>query len=143
MRSGIEPLDGAPDGVDRLRALGGSVHDLERRDVLERDHRARAPLDRAELVEDAVLRHLEEPRREARPQRETGKSLENAEEDFLREILGEVAVTRQPDDVVVDRLLVCPHDDRERAFVAALRFAQDTEIGLRQRHEEASIEADW
>ena len=89
---------------------------------------------RPELVEHAVLRHLEEPGREARAQRESGKTLENPEEDFLREVLGEVAVAGQPDDVVEDRLLVRPDDDRESALVAALCLAQDSEIWLWERH---------
>ena len=105
--------------------------------------RAGPALERAQLVEHAVLRHLEEPRRESRAEREARKSLENAQEDLLREILGEVPVARQPDDVVVDRLLVRPHDDRECTLVAALCFAQDTEIGLWERHEGVSIGREW
>src|SRR5919202_1468415 len=43
----------------------------------------------AQLVEDAVLRHLEQPRRELRPQREPRQPLEDAEEDLLRQVLGQ------------------------------------------------------
>ena len=139
LQVGVQPLDGAPDGVDRLRALGGRVHDLERWNVLERNHGAGPALERAQLVEHAVLRHLEEPGREPRAERESRKSLENTQEDLLGEILGEVSVARQPDDVVEDRLLVRAHDDRECTLVAALCFAQDTEIGLWERHEGVSI----
>src|SRR5256885_16262294 len=58
-------LDGAPDGVDRLDPLEGRVQNLELREVVERDVRARTALHRAQLVEYAVLRHLEHPGREA------------------------------------------------------------------------------
>ena len=95
---------------------------------------ARTALDRAQLVEHAVLRDLEEPRREARPQREARQALEDTEEDLLRQILGEAAVARQPQDVVVDRLLVRPHDDRECTLVAPLGLTQNAEVWLWQRH---------
>src|SRR3954471_19143286 len=78
-----------PDRVDRLEPLERRVDDLELRGVVERDGRARPPLARAQLVEHAVLRHLEEPRRELRAQRELRESLEDAEEDLLRQILSQ------------------------------------------------------
>ena len=134
LQVGVQPLDRPPDRVDRLRALDGRVDDLERRHVLERDHGARPALDGTQLVEDAVLRHLEEPRRETGAEREPREPLVDAEEDLLRQILGEVPVARQPDDVVVDRLLVRSNDDRERALVASLCLAEDAEIGLWERH---------
>ena len=131
---GVERLDRSPHGVDRLGALGRRVDDLERRRVVDVHDGARTALDRAELVEHAVLRHLEQPRREARPKREARQSLEDPEEDLLRQILGEAAVTGQTQDVVVDRLLVRPNDDRERTLVAPLGLTQNAEIWLWQRH---------
>ena len=131
---GVQPLDGTPDRVDGLGALRGRVDDLERGNVLELDDCARAALDGAKLVEHPVLGHLEEPGREARAQRESGKSLENPEEHFLREVFGEIAVAGQADDVVEDGLLVRPDDDREGTLVATLGLAQDSEVWLWQRH---------
>ena len=86
---GIEVLDRAPDGVDRLGTLGRRVDHLERRHVVEIHDGARTTLDRTQLVEDAVLRDLEEPRREPRAEREARETLEHAQEDLLRQILGE------------------------------------------------------
>ena len=51
--------------------------------------RARPALARAKLVEHPVLRHLEEPGREPGAEREARQALVDAEEDFLRQILGE------------------------------------------------------
>ena len=93
---------------------------------------ARAPLERPQLVEHAVLRHLEEPGREARAQREAGEPLVDAEEDLLRQILGEVAVADEAQDVVVDGPLVRADEDRERPLVTTLGLAEHSEIGLRQ-----------
>src|SRR5262249_11430315 len=107
---------------------------LERRRILDVHDRARPALDRTELVEHAVLRHLEQPRREARAKREARQALEHAQEHLLRQILGEAPVARQPQDVVEDRLLVRPNDDRERTLVAPLGLAQYPEIWLWQRH---------
>ena len=109
--------------------MSSSVHD-----------RARPALGRAQLVEDAVLRHLEEPGRELRAERETRQPLEDAEEDFLGQILGERAVADHAQDVVVDRHLVSADDDRESAFIAPLRLPQDAVIRLGQRQGGRSID---
>src|SRR5581483_1839608 len=106
------------------------VHDLERRRVLEGDQVARPALARPELVEHPVLRHLEEPRRELAAQREPRQTLEHAQEDLLGEVLGERAVADEAQDVVEDRSLVRPDDQREGALVTPLRLAQDTEVWL-------------
>ena len=135
-----ERLDGAPDGVDRLGPLERLVDDLERRDVVERDDRARTALERAQLVEHAVLRHLEQPRREPRAVGEPGQPLVDAEEDLLRQVLGEAAVADEAQHVVVDRLLVRPDDEVERPLVTALGLAEHTVIGLRQGQCAASIQ---
>ena len=88
---------------------------------------------RAQLVEHAVLRHLEEPGRELRAERELRQALVDAEEDLLRQILGERPVAaHEPEHVVEDGRLVGADDERERSLVAALRFPQDAEIGLGQ-----------
>ena len=85
---------------------------------------ARGPaLERPQLVEHAVLRHLEQPGREPRAVGEAREALVDAQEDLLRQVLGEVAVADEAQDVVVDGLLVRPHDERERALVAALGLA--------------------
>src|SRR5262245_60028437 len=130
----VQGLDRTPDRIDRLGALGGRVDDLERRRVLDVHDRTWPPLERTELVEHAVLRHLEQPRREPGAEREARQTLEHAEEDLLGQILGETAITGQSQDVVVDRLLVRPDDDRKCPLVAALGLAQNTEIWLWQRH---------
>ena len=88
---------------------------------------------RAQLVEHAVLRHLEEPRRELRAEREARQALEDAEEDLLRQVLGERPVADQPQHVVEDRHLVGAHDDREGALITTLCLPQDAEIRLWQR----------
>ena len=59
--------------------------------------------------------------------------LEDAQEDLLRQVLGERAVADEPQHVVEDRHLVGAHDDRERAFVTTLCLPQDPEVRLRQR----------
>ena len=61
-----------------------------------------------------------------------GQPLEDAEEDLLRQVLGERPVADEAQHVVEDRRLVGPDDDREGALVTPLRFAQDPEIRLRQ-----------
>ena len=139
MRSTVSALDRAPDGVDRLRALERLVDDLERRDVVERDDGARPALERTQLVEHAVLRDLEEPGREPRPVGEALEALEDAQEDLLRQVLGEVAVADEAQDVVVDGLLVRPDDQGERPLVSALGLPEHTVIGLRQGQCAASI----
>ena len=139
LQVGVQALDRAPDRVDRLGALCRRVDDLERWRVLDVDDRARPTLDRAELVEHAVLRHLEEPGREPRAQREARETLVDAEEDLLRQVLGEAAIAGEAEDVVVDGLLVRPDDDRESTLVAALRLAQNTEVWLWERHGARSI----
>ena len=135
-------LDPAPDGVDRLDALERRVDHLERRDVLDVHNRARPALERAQLVEDAVLRHLEEPRREAAAEREARQPLVDAEEDLLRQILREGAVADEPKHVVVDGQLVGADDERKGAFITSLSLPQDAEIRLRQRQVVASIAAE-
>ena len=131
---GVQPLDRSPDGVDGLGALGGRVDDLERGNVLELDDCARTALDRAKLVEHPVLRHLEEPGREPRAQREAGSPWKTRRKTSCVRSSAEVAVAGQPDDVVEDGLLVRPDDDREGALVATLGLAQDSEVWLRKRH---------
>ena len=86
----------------------------------------RPALARAELVEHAVLRHLEEPGRELRAEREPRQALEDAEEDLLRQILGERPVADEPQDVVEDRRLVGAHDQREGPLVTALGLPQNS-----------------
>ena len=112
---------------------------FERRDVVEGDDCARASLHRAKLVEDPVLRHLEEPGREPAPQRELRQALIDAEEDLLRQVLGECAVADKTQDVVVNRSLVGADDQVERAFVAALSFLENSKVGLGERHRRLSI----
>ena len=97
------------------------------------DDRARPALGRAQLVQHAVLRHLEEPGREAAAQRELRQALVDAEEDLLRQILGERAVADQSQHVVEDGRLVGADDEGEGPFIAALRFPQDARIGLAKR----------
>ena len=72
-------------------------------------------------------------------QREARQALVDAQEDLLRQVLGEVAVADEAQDVVVDGLLVRPDDERERPLVAALGLAEETVVGLRQRQGAASI----
>ena len=93
------------------------------------------PLVRPQLVEHAVLRHLEEPRRELAAKRELREALEDAEKDLLREILGERAVVHEPQHVVVDGRLVRPDDDREGSLVTPLSLAEDRQIRLRERQD--------
>ena len=60
-----------------------------------------------------------------------GQALEDAEEDLLRQVLGERPVAAdEAEDVVVDRRLVRPDDQGKRALVTPLRLAKDTEVGL-------------
>ena len=134
-----EGLDGAPDGVDRLRPLERLVDDLERRDVVQRDDCAWSTLERAQLVEHAVLRDLEEPRREPRAVGESREPLVHPQEDLLRQILGETSVADEAQHVVVDRLLVRPDDEVERPLVTPLGLSEHTVIGLRQGQCAASI----
>ena len=108
---------------------------LERGRVVESDEVARPALGAPELVEDAVLRDLEEPRREARAQREAPQPLEDAQEDVLGEVLGEGALADHPQHVVEDRALVGPDDERERALVPCLRLPKYPWIRLCQRHD--------
>ena len=72
----------------------------------------RPALARAQLVEHAVLRHLEEPGRELRAEREPREPLEDPEEDLLRQILGERPIADEPEDVVEDGRLVRAQDER-------------------------------
>src|SRR5204863_9457268 len=98
------------------------------------DDDARAPLGSPELVEHAVLRHLEEPGRELRAEREARQALEDAEEDLLRQVFGERAIADEAKDVVEDRSLVCAKDERECSLVTTLSFPQDPEVGLNECH---------
>ena len=61
-----------------------------------------------------------------------GQALEDAEEDLLRQILGERPVADEPQHVVEDRRLVRPDDEREGALVATLCLPQNPEIRLRE-----------
>jgi hypothetical protein len=136
---GVEVVDGAPERVDRLELFHRSVEHLQRRDLVDRHEPSRPALVRTELVEDAILRHLEEPRRELAAKRELREALEDAEEHLLREILGERAVLDEPQHVVVDRRLVHPDDDREGSLITPLSFAEDRQIRLRERQGRVSI----
>src|SRR5262249_35109116 len=109
------------------------VDDLERRNVLQRDDRPRPTLRSAQLVENAVLRHLEEPGGELRARREARQPLEDAEEDLLRQILGERPVADEPENVVVDRDLIRPDDEGKRPLIAFLSLPQDAKIRLLKR----------
>ena len=78
------------------------------------------------LVEHAVLRHLEEPGGELGAERELRQPLVDAEEDLLRQVLGERAVAAdEPEHVVEDRRFVGAEDQGERSFVSALRLSKD------------------
>ena len=129
-RSTFSALDGAPHRVDRLEPLHRSVDDLERRNVLQRDNGTRSALGRTQLVEHAVLRHLEEPGRELRAEREPRQALEDPEEDLLRQILGQRAIADKPQHIVEDRNLIGTDDERERPLVAFLCLPQDAKIRL-------------
>src|SRR3954447_229926 len=85
---------------------------------------------RPQLVEHAVLRHLEEPGRELRAGREAREPLEDAEEDLLGQILGQGAVADEAQDVVVDRNLIGADDERKRPLIAFLGLPQDAKIRL-------------
>ena len=88
---------------------------------------------RTQLVEHAVLGHLEEPGRELRAERELRQALVDPQEDLLRQILGEGAVSaHEPEHVVEDGRLVSAQDERESSLVTPLRLPQDAEIGLGQ-----------
>src|SRR5829696_8001439 len=131
----VELLDRPPDRVHRLDPLERRVEDLERRHVVEVDDRARTSLVGAELVEDPVLRHLEEPGREATAEREARQALVDAEEDLLRQVLGERSVSDEAEHVVVDRNLVGAQNQREGTLIAPLGLPQYAEIRLSQRQE--------
>src|SRR5688572_7817839 len=134
LQIGVEILDRAPHCVDRLGTLSWRVDDFERRRIFDVHDGARPALDRTELVQHPVLRDLEEPRREPRAERKARKPLEDAQEDLLRQVLGEAAITSQTQDVVVNRLLVRADDDREGTLVAPLGLSQNAEVWLWQRH---------
>ena len=125
-------MHGAPERVDRLGFLDRPVEGLERRCVVERNDDVRPALARAQLIEDAVLRHLEEPRRELASQREPRQRLEDAQEDLLRQILRVRAITRQAEDVVEDGRSVRADDLGKRGLVPALSAAEDSGIRLRE-----------
>src|SRR5260370_35279418 len=95
------------------------------RGVLDRDDPLRAPLARAQLVEHAVLRHLEEPGRELAAQRESRQRLKDPYEDFLRQVLRERAVAGQAVDILEDRYPVGARDQPECPLVTPRRPAQD------------------
>jgi len=97
------------------------------------------PLERPQLVEDAVLRHLEEPGREPAPERKVRQPLIDADEDFLRQILCERSVTDEPKHVVEDRKLIRTDDERESSLISSLGLPQDAEIRLGQRQVGGSI----
>ena len=88
-----------------------------------------------------LLRDLEEPRREARPVGEAQEALEDAQEDLLRQVLREAPVTDEPQDVVVDGLLVRPDDEAERPLVTPLGLSEHTVDGLRQGR--CAAEDEW
>jgi hypothetical protein len=128
----VQPLHCAPNRIDRLESLERRVEHLERRDVVDVHDRARPALDGAQLVQHAVLRDLEQPRRELRAEREARQPLEHAQEDLLRQVLGQRPVADESEDVVEDRHLVSAHDDGERALITTLCLPQDAEVRLGQ-----------
>ena len=136
---GVQILDGPPDRVDRLHPLHRLVERLDRRDVVEADEVAGAPLAGAELVEHAVLRHLEEPGRELAAERELRQSVEDPDEDLLRQILGERAITREAKDVVVNRSLVRSNNQRESLAITLLRFTKYSGIWLWERQLSSTV----
>jgi len=133
LQVGAQVLDRTPERVDLLEPLDWRVQHLERGDVVDCDERARPPLARPQLVEHAVLRHLEEPGRELRAEGELRQALEDPEEDLLRQILGERPVSAyEAEHVVEDGRLVGTQDEREGSLVTPLRFPQNAEIRLGQ-----------
>jgi hypothetical protein len=86
-----EGLDGAPDGVDRLRPLERLVDDLERRDVVQRDD-ARGRRSSARSSSSTRFFVTWKSRREPRAVGESREPLVRPQEDLLRQILGETAV---------------------------------------------------
>jgi hypothetical protein len=94
----------------------------------------RPALTRTELVEDPVLRHLEEPGRELRAEGELREPLEDAEEDLLCQVLGQRAVAHEPQDIVVDGRLVGTDDEGESPLVTALGLPQNSGIRLLEGH---------
>jgi hypothetical protein len=131
LQVGAQVLDRAPEGVDLLDPLDRRVQHLERGDVVECDQRPRPALARPQLVQHAVLGHLEEPGRELRAERELRQPLVDAQEDLLRQVLGQRAVPAdEPEDVVEDGGLVGAEDEGERSLVSALRLSKDAWVGL-------------
>src|SRR6185312_3509149 len=130
----VEVLDRAPDSVDGLEPLERRVEHLERRHVVEGDDCTRPALGCAELVEHAVLRDLEEPGRELRAERELREALEDAEENLLRQVLGQRAIAHEPKHVVENRRLIRPENQGEGSFVTPLSLPQDSQIWLLERH---------
>ena len=98
--------------------------------AVERRPRAVVALDGAQLVEDAVLRHLAQPGRELGAKREARQALEDAQEDLLGQVLGERAVADEAEHVVEDRDLVGPQNQGERALVSPLRLPKNPWIWL-------------
>jgi hypothetical protein len=90
----------------------------------------RSPLAGPELVEDAILRHLEEPRGELAAERELRQALEDAQKDLLRQVLGKRTVADETQNVVEDRRLVRADDEGERALVTPLCLPQNCEVWL-------------
>jgi hypothetical protein len=127
----VEFLHRPPDRIDRLGLLTGLLDGGESRQVLKRAGRLGAPLAGAQLVEHAVLGHLEKPACELAAKREARQRVVDAHEDLLGEVLGERVVAGEPEDVVVHRRLVAAHQQREGALVTALGLAENGRVGLR------------
>jgi hypothetical protein len=106
------------------------IDHLEPRRVLDHHDRLRPALAGAELVEHAVLRHLEEPGRELAAEREPRQRLEDTDEDLLREVLRQCPIADDAVHVVEDRRLVETEDLRERPLVATLRPAENVGVRL-------------
>ena len=116
----VQALDRAPERLDRLERLDRRVRGVQRVDRIELDRLGPA-LPCAVLVEHAVLGDLEQPGRELRAEREARKALVHAEEDLLRQVLGQAAIADQAIHVAEHRLLVRADELGKRCGVPALR----------------------
>ena len=129
----IQRSDGPPNRIDQLDTLRRRIDRLELGRVVERV-RLWPPILRAQLVEDAVLRNLEEPRREPAAQRERRQAVIHPNEDFLRQVLGQSALANHAQHIVEHGYLVGVDDRAESALIAVLSLLENRGIRLRQRH---------
>ncbi len=63
-----------------------------------------------------------------------GETVVDAQEDVLRQVLGEGPIADHPQDVVEDRRLVRDDERREGTRVTTLRLAEDRELRLGKWH---------